>query len=307
MGKLMTKPHIRTFSYHYRQKYGQKIGKIAVDIGFPCPNREKGGCIFCESSSFTPGYLLKDDDISAQIQKGRKSLIKGRFNFYFVYFQQETTTAIAADRLLPFCELALKDTDCIGIIISTRPDYIEDNFLKRLAIILSSYQKECLFELGVQSAHERSLTFLNRNHSFSDFVNSVQQIRQFDFFDIGAHIIFGIPGESEEDMLTTIKTVCGLGVNALKLHHLQVIRGTPLHDMYIREEISLFSLEKYFHLLLKILPHIPAEVTIHRLWATSHPDMLIAPKWNILTNILSERLMKMMVKQGVYQGMAMER
>lgn len=303
----MKKPRIRSFSYHYRQKYGQKIGKVAVDIGYPCPNREKGGCIFCESSSFTPGYLLKNDDISAQIEKGKKSLTKGRFKRYFVYFQQETTTAIAADRLLPFCELALKDTDCIGIIISTRPDYIEDDFLKRLAIIISSNQKECLFELGVQSAHERSLVFLNRNHSFSDFIDSVQLLRQFEQFDIGAHIILGIPGESENDMLTTIQTVCGVGVNALKLHHLQVIRDTPLHEMYIREEVRLFSLEKYLHLLLKILPHIPAEVTIHRLWATSHPAMLVAPKWNVLTNILSERLLEMMVKQGIYQGMAIRR
>lgn len=302
----MKQPHIRTFSYHYRQKYGQKIGKIAVDTGYSCPNREKGGCIFCNPSSFTPGYLLNTDDISAQIEKGKISLIKGKFKRYFIYFQQETPTALAADKLLSFCELAMKDTDCIGIIISTRPDYVEDGFLKSLAVILSTYKKECLFELGVQSAQDNSLTFLNRNHSFSDFLDSVKRIRQYELFDTGAHLILGIPGENEEDMLNTIQTVCDVGVNALKLHHLQVVRNTPLHDMYIKGEVRLFSLEKYLNLLLKILPHIPAEVIIHRLWATSHPDILVAPKWHILTNLLSERLKKIMEEHEVYQGMINE-
>ena len=299
----MKQPRIRTFSYHYRQKYGQKIGKIAVDIGHPCPNREKGGCIFCQPSSFTPGYLQNSDDLSKQIEKGKKSLIKGRFQLYFVYFQQETTTALATDKLLPLCELALEDPDCIGLIISTRPDYIEYDFLHGLATILSSHQKECLIELGVQSAHDKSLTFLNRNHCFADFLGSVQRLRQFEQFDIGAHIMLGIPGESEKDMLTTIKTVCATGINALKLHHLQVVSNTPLHDMYIREELQLFSIDQYFDLLLKIIPHIPAEVTIHRLWTTSHPDMLVAPRWNILTNILSERLLAKMEEHAIYQGM----
>lgn len=107
-------------------------------------------------------------------------------------------------------------------------------------------------------------------------------------------------------MLNTIQTVCDVGVNALKLHHLQVVRNTPLHDMYIKGEVRLFSLEKYLNLLLKILPHIPAEVIIHRLWATSHPDILVAPKWHILTNLLSERLKKIMEEHEVYQGMINE-
>jgi radical SAM protein (TIGR01212 family) len=298
----MKPPHIRTFSYHYREKYGQPIGKIAVDIGHPCPNREKGGCIFCRSAGFTPAYLLKTDNIAAQIAKGKKSLLKGRFKKYFTYFQQETATAIAAEKLLPICDLALRDSDCIGIIISTRPDYIENEFLSGLAAILGSTRKECLIELGVQSAHEKSLTFLNRNHSFEDVRNAVQRIRQYKVFETGAHLILGIPGENEEDMIATVQTMCGMGISAVKLHHLQVIRDTPLHDMYVRGEVRLFSFEEYSQLLLKILPVISTEVTIHRLWATSHPDLLVAPRWNILAAVLSKKLLGKMVENGIYQG-----
>ncbi len=298
----MKQPHIRTFSYHYREKYGQPIGKIAVDIGHPCPNREKGGCIFCRSASFTPAYLLKTDNITAQIAKGKKSPLKGRFKNYFTYFQQETATAMAAEKLLPICDLALRDSDCIGIIISTRPDYIENEFLSGLASLLESTKKECLIELGVQSAHEKSLTFLNRNHSFEDVRSAVQRIRQYKVFETGAHLIFGIPGENEDDMIATVQKVCGMGINAIKLHHLQVVRDTPLHDMYVRREVRLFSFEEYCQLLLKILPFIPAEVTIHRLCATSHPDILVAPRWNILAATLSKKLMGKMTENGIYQG-----
>jgi radical SAM protein (TIGR01212 family) len=298
----MKPPHIRTFSYHYREKYGQPIGKIAVDIGHPCPNREKGGCIFCRSAGFTPAYLLKTDNIAVQIAKGKKSLLKGRFKKYLTYFQQETATAIAAEKLLPICDLALRDSNCIGIIISTRPDYIENEFLSGLAAILGSTRKECLIELGVQSAHEKSLTFLNRNHSFEDVRNAVQRIRQYKVFETGAHLILGIPGENEEDMIATVQTMCGMGISAVKLHHLQVIRDTPLHDMYVRGEVRLFSFEEYSQLLLKILPVISTEVTIHRLWATSHPDLLVAPRWNILAAVLSKKLLGKMVENGIYQG-----
>jgi len=298
----VNQPHIHTFSHHYRQKYGEPIGKIAVDIGLPCPNREKGGCIFCGSAGFTPGYLRAADDLKVQLTRGKASLLKGRFRKYFTYFQQETTTALETDKLLPLCDLALSDSDCVGLIISTRPDYIEDDFLMELSALLHLKEKECLFELGVQSAHKKSLKFLNRNHSFYDFTDAVKRISRYELFETGAHLILGIPGESEEEMAATVQAVCSAGIMAVKFHHLQVIRGTPLHDMYRSGKISLFSLEGYMYLLLKILPLVPAEIAIHRLCATSHPDMLTAPKWNILAAVFSKRLLREMKEKGIFQG-----
>lgn len=301
----MAIPAIRTFSYHYREKYGHVVGKIPVDMGQSCPNRVHGGCIFCRPVSFTPSYLKNTDDLLSQVITGKKHILKGRFKKYFAYFQQETCTALPVDQLLSAFRLLLTDVDCVGLILSTRPDYVFDSLIKPLAELINETGKECLFEFGLQSVHESSLKWLNRNHSFADFQNAVQQIKEKGCFELGVHLIFGIPGESEEDMLRSVRTVCKLGVDALKMHHLQVIRETPLQKLYEQGEVDLFSLEEYLQFLLKALPLIPAEVTIHRLWATAHPDLLIAPKWNILASSLSQTLRNKMAQQGIWQGQSL--
>jgi len=298
----MSSPVIRTFSYHYRDKYGHGVGKIPVDMGQPCPNRLQGGCIFCRPASFTPAYLCNTDDVLRQVAAGKKHLLRGRFKKYFAYFQQETCTALPVEQLLPVFQLLLADAACIGLILSTRPDYVSIQLLEPLAELLGTTGKECLFELGLQSVHERSLKFLNRNHSYSSFEDAVRLIRRAGSFELGAHLIFGIPGECAEDMLCSVQTVCRLGVNALKLHHLQVIRDTPLAELYAQGSVEVFSLEGYMQFLLQALPLIPADVTIHRLWATAHPELLVAPHWHVLAGRLSEMLRHKMVEVGIWQG-----
>ncbi len=295
-------PHIHTFSYHYRKKYGEPVGKIPIDTGLPCPNRAKGGCIFCGPASFTPGYLDKNDDTMVQVARGKQNILKGRFNKYLAYYQQETCTVLPEETLISQLETILVDRDCLGVILSTRPDHLPNHFLAGLTELIRSSGKECLIEIGLQSVHERSLKRLNRNHSFADFCDAVQRIKTKTPFEIGAHMIFGIPGEDQNDMLHSLITVCQLGVNALKLHHLQVVRDTPLHKMYERGEVTPFSLEEYLGFLMQALPLIPASVTLHRLWSTSHPDLLVAPKWNILASDLSRRLEKEMASLSLWQG-----
>ena len=298
----MSSSLLHTFSVHYRQKYGHGVGKIPVDMGQLCPNRLLGGCIFCRPAGFTPAYLNKADDLADQVAAGKRHLLRGRFTRYFAYFQQETCTAVALDQLLPAFESLLVDADCVGLILSTRPDYVSDQLLERLAALVSKSGKECLFELGLQSMHERSLQWLNRHHTFADFTDAAKRITALGCFELGAHLIFGIPGESEQDMLESVGSVCALGVNALKLHHLQVIRDTPLEKLYAVGNITLFSLAGYIDFLLKVLPIIPPQVTIHRLWATAHPGLLVAPRWNVLAGDLSEILRQKMAVVGVWQG-----
>jgi len=298
----MQMPLVRTFSYHYRHKYGFPVGKIPLDLGVICPNRSKGGCIFCGPTSFMPGYLNKNDDIPKQIDKGKSTLLKNRFLRYFAYFQQETTTVLSKDLLVPVFKTVLQDKDCLGLIISTRPDHIEQQLLDELSELVAAFSKECVFELGLQSMHSSSLYLLNRNHSFADFVGAVERIQKMCCFEVGAHLIFGIPGESAEDMLETLRVVCGLGIQALKLHHLQVIKNTPLEIMYKKGEIPLFDKDEYIDFLVRALPMIPADIIIHRLWSTAHPEILVAPKWNILATRLSQALLQYMGERGVRQG-----
>jgi radical SAM protein (TIGR01212 family) len=299
----MAQPVIRSFSYHFRQKYSHGIGKIPLDLGQPCPNRRHGGCIYCRPAGFTPEYLDGSNEIAAQVAAGKMHLLDGRFTKYFAYLQQETSTAVPIERLLPIFQMLLQsDVDCVGLILSTRPDYVADELLRPLADLVKESGKECIFELGLQSIHERSLKYLNRNHGFADFRNAVLRIQAAGCFELGAHLIFGIPGESREDMLASLKTICAMGVKHLKLHHLQVMRDTALASLYEQGQVALFTRDGYFDFLLHALQIIPAGVTIHRLWATAHPDLLLAPKWNCLAGTLSALLQKKMVEQGIWQG-----
>lgn len=298
----MSIQRIRTFSYHYRQKYGYPVGKIPIDLGVICPNRKSGGCIYCAPAAFTPGYLSKGGSVNKQIERGKRYLLKNRFTQYLAYFQQETSTAYPKDEFLRIAEHLLNRKNCIGLIISTRPDFIEPDFLEELHGVIAFFSKECLIELGVQSAHERSLRLLNRNHSYGDVQESAELINHFDAFQLGAHLILGIPGEDREQMLQTISRVAALNIDALKLHHLQVINDTPLHEMYLEGEVTLFSKNEYLEFMVDILPMIPPNVVIHRLWASSHPAILVAPKWNVLATELSQKLNRMLEVKNITQG-----
>lgn len=278
------------------------MGKIPLDTGYSCPNRQKGGCIFCRAQSFTPKHLHHGDTLTEQIQQGKTNLLKGRFDLYFGYFQQETCTAAPADWLLHSTQQLLHDPMCIGIIFSTRPDYLDKEFLSPLAELISSSGKECHFELGLQSAHEQSLVMLNRNHSVNDFKQAVKLLQSYRTFLIGAHLIFGIPGESEEEMIESVRYVSSLNIDTLKLHHLQIIRETELEKMHHAKKFKLFEKDEYIHFLLRLLPLIPSKIIIHRLWAHSHPHLLVAPKWNILPGLLSAELLHKMDHLKIYQG-----
>ncbi|MGW8161697.1 MAG: TIGR01212 family radical SAM protein [Desulfobulbales bacterium] len=293
---------VNTFSLHYREKYGQAVGKIPLDTGLVCPNRQHGGCIYCHAGSFTPSYLDKNDSIADQLELGKKFLLKDRFRIFFGYFQQETSTAMAAARLIPVLAEVLADRNCAGIIVSTRPDNLDRLLLEKLAELARKTGKEFLLEIGLQSFHERSLKLLNRNHSVQDFVDAVNRIQAAPELQIGVHLILGIPGESEEDMRTSLCAVCDLGVDAIKLHHLQVIRDTSLHAMHRQQEIPVFTAEGYLELLTRLLPEIPQHIVMHRLWSHSHPDLLVAPRWDLFAGNLSVRLRAMLAEQGVYQG-----
>ncbi len=225
-----------------------------------------------------------------------------RFKKYFAYFQQETATAQPSSQLFPVFEMVLTDPECVGLILSTRPDYVIEQFLAELAALLAGTGKDCLIEIGLQSVHEKSLAFLNRNHSYDDFIRACQTIRRYEKFEIGAHLLFGIPGETQADMLFSVNEVVDIGVDAFKFHHLQILRTTRMAELYEQGKVIPMAMEDYLDLLLDIIPMVPKSIVIHRLWATAHPDMLIAPRWRILAAELSEMLRQQMAERELSQG-----
>lgn len=298
----MDPPRIHTFSHWCRQRYGQTVGKIPLDLGIPCPNRSHGGCLYCQPASFTPYSLRTADPLPEQIRRGHQFLLRGRFSRYFAYFQQETATTLSTDRLLPLLASVLAAPDCVGLILSTRPDAIAADLPAALAALVAASGKHCLIELGLQTIHPDSLQRLNRNHSLADFTDAVDRIQAVAGLELGVHLILGIPGESKKQMLATVRAVTALGIQALKLHHLQVIRGTGLQTLYHRGEVPVFTAEGYLELLLELLPQIPAAISLHRLWSTAHPDLLVAPRWQWLSGQLGQRLHQLMVARDLRQG-----
>lgn len=210
------------------------MGKIPLHPGLPCPNRARGGCVFCRPASFTPRSLRSADPLDEQLRRGRQLLLRDRFRLFFGCFQQETPTALATGLLLERCARVLAEPDCVGLILSTRPEAIAADLPPALADLCRETGKDCLVELGVQSIHPRSLRLLNRNHGYGDFIDAVARLHAAGL-EVGAHLILGIPGESEADMRASLDAVCALGVQALKLHHLQVIRATPLNSGTTRD------------------------------------------------------------------------
>jgi hypothetical protein len=299
---------LNLFSHYYKAKYGNPIGKIALSAGVECPNRQTGGCVYCSPASFTPFYLEEGDSVATQLTKGKQYLHTRKFRQYFGYFQQETTTAAPEAQLIYSCTLILSDPDCIGLIISTRPDYIESSFLQELQSLVtsSSGEKEIIFELGLQTAQGRSLLFLNRNHTFADFVCAAEKIKQFTEFELGVHLILGLPGETFEDMLETVKLVSLAGVGAIKFHHLQVIRKTRLHQMYNDNPFKVYSAREYLEILAGLIPWVPQNVVLHRLWSSSDRDILVAPDWGGLGAHQLNRLLLGVLEEGDrYQGKAL--
>ncbi|WP_161629835.1 TIGR01212 family radical SAM protein [Desulfogranum japonicum] len=295
-------PLIRTFSQHCRELHGCAVGKIPLDLGVPCPNRRLGGCIFCSAESYTPASLEQSTSLEEQLHRGRTVHLQGRHRFFYGYFQQETPTALKPDLFMQHADLVLQQPDCLGLIISTRPDYVRRPLLERLNDLVARKGKQCLLELGLQTAHDRSLQFLQRNHTLDDFLQATELIGQFSHLASGAHLILGIPGEDRQHMRASIDVAVGAGVSALKLHHLQVIRNTPLHPLYEAGKVSVYSLESFMELLCTLIPHIPPHITIHRLWATAHPRILVAPRWNIRTAELSVTLRTYLQERGLKQG-----
>jgi len=297
---------LNTFRAHYRRQYGEEVGKVVLDPGRACPHREQdGGCIFCRPASFSPAYLRRSAPAALQLARGKAALLRQGVRRYFAYFQQETPTALPARELLAHAAVAADDPDCVGLILSTRPDALFEALIAALAASPWGRDKELAVELGVQTIHEGSLRWLNRGHGFAAFLTARAMLRRLPGCQVGVHLILGIPGEGPAEMAASLERVCELGVDYLKLHHLQVIAGTRLAELQRTAPLPLFGAEDYLQLLAGLLTRVPRRVILHRLWATARPALLLAPRWGQRPAELRQRLEVIMQKRGLSQGSAL--
>jgi radical SAM protein (TIGR01212 family) len=292
------------FSRFLRERFGTRVYRVTIDAGFTCPNVDGtvavGGCVYCDNRSFSPNRRLPRTSVAAQVERGVGALQK-RYGAdrFLAYFQAATNTYAPVEKLRRLYDEALQHPQVVGLAVGTRPDCVPDPVLD----LLEGYAREryvCL-ELGLQSAHDRSLDWMNRGHHFDDFIDAVRRCQDRGL-DLCAHVILNLPGESREDMLTTADALAALPVQAVKIHNLHVVRGTPLEETYRAGGVRLLERDEYVRVVCDFLERLPPGMVIHRLSGDAPPDYLVAPAWCLDKPALLRAIRAELERRDSWQG-----
>ena len=296
----MANPWYKDYSEYLAERWpGVKVQKLSVDAGFSCPNRDgtigRGGCIYCDNRSFTPGYCDARRSVAEQLADGRRFFARKYPQMkYLAYFQSFTGTHTSAvGRLAELYAEALAQPDVVGLIIGTRPDSLPENVMDLLTEI--NRERRVIVEIGAETSHDATLRLINRCHTWRDVEDAVRRLDSRGI-ECGLHLIAGLPGESGADVLTTVERSCRLPIASVKLHQLQVIRGTRLDRLWRAGELAVhpFTLEEYLDLCVQVVRRVDRRVAIERFLASAPPEMVEAPRWGLknyqFTNLLLNRL-----------------
>ena len=293
-----------TLNYHYKEKYHDKVIKVSLNAGFTCPNIDGkvgyGGCIYCSKSGSGDfgGDITKS--LSEQFDEIKETLSKkwpsGK---YIAYFQAHTNTYAPLSVLKEKYESVLKKDNVIGIAIATRPDAIEDEVLDYLEEL--NKNTDVTVELGLQTIHEDTAKLINRCHSLNQFEEMVKKLRKRNI-EVVVHIINGLPYETKEMMIDTVKYLNHLDINGIKIHMLNIVTDTPLENLYQEKKFKVLSKEEYIDIVISQLEYLRPEIVIHRITSDPDPKNLIEPAWLIKKFCVLNDIDKEMKKRDTYQG-----
>jgi uncharacterized protein len=295
------------YNYYLRQRFGRRIQKVSIDAGFTCPNVDgtvaRGGCTFCDNRSFSPSRRsprMSPRDVQGQIAEGIRRL-KWRYDVdrFIAYFQPATNTYAPVEKLRPLFEAAISHPDVVGLAIGTRPDCVPNDVLELLEELAS--RTYLSVEYGLQTIHDRSLDWMNRGHHYDAFLDAVQRSRHRGF-EICAHVILGLPGESQEDMLATAHEVARLRLDSVKIHNLYAVHDTPLAEQVARGEVRLMERDAYIDVLINFLELLPPEMIVERISGDAPPDYFIGPAWCVDKPALRAALDAELKRRDTWQG-----
>ncbi len=294
------------FSSYFRKKFNGRVQKISVDAGFTCPNRDGvksvSGCSYCNNRSFNPGYCRSHRSIRDQIKEGIGFFSKKYPAMQFLaYFQAYSNTYAKIDVIKDRYEEALSQPGIIGLVIGTRPDCISGEILDYLEELSRSYY--IMVEFGVESVNDGTLKQINRGHTFWDSVKAFEETSRRNILNC-AHLILGLPGEGPEDLLEQARAISRLPVNNLKLHQLQIHKGTRMAVEYASDpgKFNLFSVEGYLELLVGYLELLNPEIVVERFVSQAPSDMVIAPNWGLKNFEFTAMLQKKLELKNTWQG-----
>ena len=271
-----------SFNKYLKDKFGQKVYKISLDGGFTCPNRDgkagTRGCIFCSKGGSGDFAESREMSITEQIESGKKKVEKKiKSGKYIAYFQAFTNTYAPVEMLRQKYEEAINHPDIVALSIATRPDCLGDDVLRLLDEM--NKIKPVFVELGLQTIHQKSAKYIRRGYDLSVYDKAVRDLKKIGV-NVVVHVILGLPNESENDMLETVKYVCESGANGIKLQLLHVIDSTDLAKDYEKGLFKTLEFDEYVNLIVKCVKIIPKDIVIHRLTGDGAKKDLIAPLWS---------------------------
>ena len=291
--------------------FGHRVQKLSVDAGFTCPNRDgtkgTGGCTFCDNNTFNPPYCSPRLSITEQLNRG-VTFFEHKYpgQDYFAYFQSYTNTYADFNRLVSLYEEALNHPRIIGLVVGTRPDCITPELISYFHDLSKTYY--VTVEFGIESVYNRTLERINRGHTFEESSQTIWQCKNKGFL-VGAHLIFGLPGESNDDILSGARLISQLPINLLKIHQLQIIKGTAMEKdlRYHPDDFRFFSVDEYIDLLIRFLEIVNPTVVMERFVNVSPPDKIIGPRWGLKNFELVARIEREMLRRNTWQGRLFER
>lgn len=296
------------YSNYFLKEFGERVQKLSIDAGFTCPNRDgtvgTGGCTYCNNNAFNPSYCIPSKSISQQITEGIE-FHKNRYrraNKYLAYFQPYSNTYAHLIKLISIYFEALKFPEIVGLVIGTRPDCIDDEKLDFLQKLSEKFY--IIVEYGIESCYNKTLERVNRGHSFEQSIEAITKTAERGI-KTGAHIIFGLPGETKQEMLDEADILSELPLNNIKFHQLQIIKDTEMAKEYSEkpENFNLFSLDEYIDFIITFLERLTPDIVIERFAGEVPPRFLSGPGWGLIRNDQILNLIeKKLAEKNTWQG-----
>lgn len=285
--------YYRDFGSWLREEFPFKVQKISIDAGFTCPNRDgsigRGGCIYCDNRTFNPSYCSDDkNSVTRQLEEGKR-FFSGKYPDmkYLAYFQAYTNTYGSVQHLMKLYDEALQVENVVGLVIGTRPDCVSDELLDYFTQL--NKRTFLLVEYGVESCNDKTLALINRGHDFACSRRMIERTAERGI-RTGAHIILGLPGEDRTESIRQAPIISSLPLTTLKIHQMQIIRGTKLAKMYNENPFHLYTVDEYIELIADYIALLRKDLVLERFVSQSPVELLIAPKWGLKNYEFTNRL-----------------
>ena len=296
--------HYNSFSKWIRDRFPFRVQKISVDAGFSCPNRDgsisSGGCSFCDNRTFNPSYCNRTLSIGRQSSDGKAFFARKYPDMkYLAYFQAYSNTYASLDTIRGRYEEALACDDVVGLVVGTRPDCISDELLDYLERL--NRQTFLTVEYGIESTCDATLERINRGHTFECSRRAIAATHDRGIVT-GGHIIVGLPGESAADIIRQAESISLTKLDILKIHQLQIIRGTRLAEEYLAKPFHVFSVDEYIRTIGEYIQHLRKDIVIERFVSQSPKGLLLAPDWGLKNYEFTNRLNNYLRERNIRQG-----